>query len=566
MKLRLVILSFILSIVTCGNAQIERNASGHDLFSNLIQLVIKQVPPSSFIPSVPTEQELSEWGNLISLFKHGARDSCKILLQQFNYRLTELHDPATGNTYDVFKEEFPIQRGWGTFIYNRNHRKRLYIHVTHPVDDFNTPFIGGELLRDLKGEWLYIAGASKASQNISLRNSHRVRWSVFHRWHEVLSDLTHLTLSLHGFAAIPGTTPDIVVSNGRTSDDQWGISQISMAFRDSMRASGFRCVLAMYDSGFAKLAGRLNQEGMFSNDSVGFGHWLNLELSLTLRSHASLRERLVIAANRALGITGSRVSHQVNRAFGLVSPRVLRIDSDHRILFPPPSGETFRIVSFNPAVRTRDTIDVQMGNWLNTLGGRKSITTVTRLDSTNDFFSRTKNQKRTHSLAEQIFGKSSTSAPEIMEWKTDAADSSMLGELDPGTAEQLQVHRIPLQRVPVPTYVRQISHQSTPYVWNGILSGSNEPTAAFFQMSNNEKESDQIGASTKFLIPIINNSLHADDGQFIGIRMTEVLMGEIARLVNEHDIASKDIGLLAERGEEGDYYLRIFPRGTFSKK
>jgi hypothetical protein len=41
--------------------------------------------------------------------------------------------------------------------------------------------------------------------------------------------------------------------------------------------------------------------------------------------------------------------------------------------------------------------------------------------------------------------------------------------------------------------------------------------------------------------------------------MTEILIKEIARLVTEHQEAGKDIGLLAEQGDEGNFYLRIFP-------
>ena len=46
--------------------------------------------------------------------------------------------------------------------------------------------------------------------------------------------------------------------------------------------------------------------------------------------------------------------------------------------------------------------------------------------------------------------------------------------------------------------------------------------------------------------------------KFVGIQMTQVLVTEIARLVNENKASDKDIGLLAEQSEKGDYYLRLF--------
>ncbi len=564
--LRFTILSlFVLISFTGGNGQVTRHQSpGDDLFSELMRLTVQHVPSAEFTPAIATDDELREWGRILTLFRRGARDSCRAILQKYNYRLTEMHDPTTGETYDFFKENHPVQRGWGTFVYNRNHKKRLYIQVTHPVDDSNTPAIGGELLRRLNGEWLFIAGTSKSSQNRSLKSTLRARWTVFHRWHEMLTDLTHLTISLHGFNAVRGRTPDIIVSNGRTSDEQWGISQISMAFRDSMRAAGFNCMLAMYDSGYAKLAGRSSQEGIFSNDSVGFGHWLNLELSSAVRGNGSLQKKLLVAADRALELTGSKVSRQMNRAFGLVSPRVVRIDSTHRILFPPPGAETYRIVSFNASEKRKDTIDIRMGNWLGAMRGQKSITTVTRLDSVNDIFSRSSQRRELRGDHSRIFGESDLPMSAMVQFNADPSDSALLGDADPAATEPLQIHRIPLTRAPVPAHSGPVTHRSTPFSWNGLVSQFGAATP-FFQRSGTESELNNSGLSARFLIPIINNTFRGDERQFIGIEMTDVLVGEIARLVSEHEMTAKDIGLLAERSEGGDYYLRIFPGNSSTK-
>lgn len=543
----------------------RRMLTHDDSFPNLLQAIVQQVPSDDFAPAAASDQDLSDWGNILLLFRHNAIDSCKALLRKYDYQLIEIHDPISGNTYDVFKEEYPIQRGWGTFIYNRNHKKRLYMHVTHPFDDFNTLVLGGDLLRRLNAEWLFVTGTSKASQRRSLRNTLRARSTVFHRWHEMLTDLTHLTLSLHGFNTIPGRTPDIVVSNGRTSDEQWGISQISVAFRDTMRASGFNCMLAMYDSGYAQLAGRASQEGIFSNDSVGFGHWLNIELSSALRVNRNLRQKLILAADRALELTGKKVSHQVNRAFGLVSPRVVHIDAAHRMLFPPPAAETYRIVSFNASDKRDDTIDVRMGNWLDTFSGQKNMTSVTRLDSANNLFSSSSRRRNTRATRTRILEEPLAPVSAMMQFNSDPSDSSLLGEVDQGAREPLQVHRIPLKKVPVPSYASQIAHRSTPFSWNGILSGRFAANMPVFQMSTTESEPGDADLSAKFLIPLVNSSYRASEEQFVGIHMTEVLVSEIARLVNEYEMTHKDIGLLAERSEGGDYYLRIFP-GSLSSK
>src|SRR5204862_3296813 len=127
------------------------------------------------------------WGNILNWFRAGKFDSCKNSLAQYNYSLTQLQDGITGNTYDVFKERYPIQKGWGTFIYNRNHKKRLFIHVNHPVDDPKADIIGAELFRKLDAEWLLVAGTRKYSGNSNLSfDVGREKRTVFQRWHELL--------------------------------------------------------------------------------------------------------------------------------------------------------------------------------------------------------------------------------------------------------------------------------------------------------------------------------------------------------------------------------------------
>jgi UDP-N-acetyl-D-mannosaminuronate dehydrogenase len=41
--------------------------------------------------------------------------------------------------------------------------------------------------------------------------------------------------------------------------------------------------------------------------------------------------------------------------------------------------------------------------------------------------------------------------------------------------------------------------------------------------------------------------------------MTSLLVNEIARLVNEHNVDVEDVRLAAEESGNGNYFLRIFP-------
>ncbi len=514
------------------------------------------------VGTIPSDDELRKMGYALTLFRSHMYDSCKSILSKFNYTLVQMVDVTTGATYDIIKEQTPIRRGWGTFVYNRNHTKRLYIHVNHPVDDPGINFIGAEMFRTLGAEWLFIAGTPRYTHPLQApQDVGRVKRTVFERWHEMLTDLTHISISLHAYRSgsfrLPIRASDVVVSNGRTTDEQWGISQISLAFRDSLRAGGVKCGLAMYDSGFASLAGGWNTQGVFSNDSVGFGHWLYLELSEKVRENSPAYRNFIAAANRALELTGKKVSKQMNLAWGLVSPRVVRIDSSHRMLFPPPGAETYRIISFDANTNRSDTMDLRIGNWIEMGGASKTITRVTRLDSTERLLAHGIAGSDPEREVARVVRESPHRLPERIQHAREALNDSTLGDDESIVREPLQVHRIPLQPVLSSTVSNNYVPEEVTFKWEGILPGQFSPNVLTFGMREGSSLSHETIAN--FLIPIINSSYRDGKSRFIGVQMTRVLVDEIARLLDQHDASDKDVGLMAERMQSGDYYLRVFP-------
>lgn len=527
----------------------------------------------SGVYAVPTETDFHDWRAIEILFKYRSLDSCKILLARQNYLLTQVRDVYTGSTFDVIRERPPLRKGWGTFIYNRNHAKRLNIHVNHPVDDPSVLTIAAEMFRRLNAEWMLIGGTSKhAVAGSAAADMGLTRRTIFEQWHEMLSDLTHMSISIHGFPEKvypqPISSTDIIVSNGKTSDNQWGISQISLAFRDTLRHYGLSCSLAMYDSGYARLAGGWNPQGVFSNDSVGFGHWLYMELSGRLREQPVEYHRLIAAADHALELTGKKISQQVNRAFGLVSPRVVRVDSLHRISFPPANAELYRIISFNPGRRSNDTIDVRMGNWVDVFGSHRSSASVSRLDTADGLGHELQRSRRNTdgAVINRIVEDPPVSIHSVVNFAGgEVPDSSRAGEDEGRTNEPLQVHRIPLQPVLASTYSPQAPPAGTPFRWDGFVPRGFNTSIPTFEISTERSNASAMEGFPKFLIPIINSSYQAGQDRFIGVQMTRILVTEIARLVHENQMRGKDVGLLAEQSEQGGYYLRIFPTGAGDK-
>jgi hypothetical protein len=521
---------------------------------------------------VPDDADLDRWTLALNLFRAGRFDSCRAVLSRFDYELTTLRDAVSGGTFDVFRERLPVRRGWGTLIHNRNNHKRLIVHVNHPVDDGNIPVIGAELFRRTGSRWMLIGGSARhAVPSSRAADAALADRSVFQRWHELLTDLTQVAVSLHTYRPeaypFPVSAADVIISNGRTSDIQWGISQISVAFRDTLRYAGFHTALAMLDSGFARLAGGSNPQGVYSNDSTGFGHWMNVEISSRVRHSPAEYMRFIGAADRALGITQKSVSKQINHAFGLVSPRVVRIDKANKLLFPPPGEEKYRIVSFGPGGSGNDTLDLLLGRWLGAGQDGNGVSRIVEYDTAGSiagYMGRTAGRQMGGTITKLVTAPG-TFASGIRPAEHRPADSLLAGEESEDVREPLQVYRIPLQPVIASTVSPEYSPVSTPFHWGGILPEGYTPQVFTFAAASPRVSDIDVSGLSRFLIPLLRNSYHSGGLRFVGVDMTDLLVNEIARLVSEYRVEGEEIDLIAEEDESGDYYLRLFPEGAFDQ-
>jgi hypothetical protein len=537
------------------------NPGAGDPFLTVIREAVSSIPHySDRAYVVPTDAELDQWRLAIDLFRADRFDSCRALIAQFNYTLTTVKDAVSGNTFDVFRENVPIKRGWGTLVFNRGALKRLNIHVNHPVDDLNIPVIGAELFRRAGAKWMLIGGSSKrAGEGQTTADLALARRSVFQRWHELVTDATQVSVSLHTYHPedypFPISASDMVVSNGRTTDVQWGISQISLSLRDSLRSEGFHTALAMLDSGFARLAGGTNPQGIYSNDTAGFGHWINIELSAEIRNSHADYMRFIRVADRALSVTHKSVAHPGNQAFGLVSPRVVRFGRANTMLFPPPQPEKYRIVSFSPGKSGKDTLDLLLGNWLDTRSNGRGGARIVEYDTTGSISSFSNGATVTR-LVTPSPGKFVSGIRPV---EHRPADTLAAGDEGEEAREPIQVHRIPLQPVLASTVSPEFEPVLTPFHWGGILPEGFTPQVFTYRSASQPDISGMdIPGLSRFLIPILKSSYQTGGNRFVGVDMTDLLVNEIARLVSEYRVEGREIGMIAEQGEDGDYYLRLF--------
>ncbi len=539
-----------------------------DPFTQLIDEIqsdLVNTPDRGF--TVPTEEELRDFASALKLFQNGSKDSCIAVLKKFHYTLERVADiRAAGTMYDVIREERPVHRGWGTFIYNEHFAKQLNIHVNHPYEDANALSIGADLFRGTHAAWFLVAGTGKkASIDKISSDIARAHVSIFQRLHESLTDVSHLTLSVHSYTqkyySGPLASTDIVLSNGTTTDEQWGISPISLAYRDSLRRAGFSCALAMYDSGYGALSANTNPQAIYSNESVGFGHWINVELSNSVRENAEECARFIQITDRSLDLSGKKLTQQSGHIFGLVSPRVVRFDSAHPIMFPPPGQQTYRIISFNTSRSRNDTLNIHAGSWLNLFNSDRSMARIQEIDSASGIIHEFR-QKRINTSRNVLASivEDGTAVPASSDGlRTPDRDSSLADADGADGFEPIQVHRIPLQPMVLTPGMNQGEIITTSYRWNGVLQSGYAASVPTFRMSAGRPVISETDMLPNFLIPIMSNSYRTAGSKFVGVQMTKVLVEEIARLVTDQEHPQQDVNLVAEENENGDYYLRIVP-------
>jgi hypothetical protein len=259
----------------------------------------------------------------------------------------------------------------------------------------------------------------------------------------------------------------------------------------------------------------------------------------------------------------------VNRGFGLVSPRVIKVDSAHRLFFPPSGNNTYKMVSFDEKKNTSDTIDIRIGNWIDLLNKQRQLASVKLYDTSKGSNYKDRDVKRKgkkNSVFTRIIEQPLAVDASMKYNNTAIRDTGQTNDDDDGLSEPIQVHRIPLRPIIRQIYSNQYSSSMTPFRWEGVVTGSIQPSIPVFEFEGSQTTEQQTKNLPKFLIPLLSSAYKGEKKKYVGIHMTDILVDEIARLVHEYEVFDKDIGLLAEESSSGDYYLRIFPTPARSSK
>lgn len=318
------IFSFIITRITPTQAQIV-DLSG-DLLDQ-VQTIRNNMPGAGSEGFVkPTNEELDDWRNLITNLIDGRYTTADSLVhanfpfyQLFRFTDTGFNDQI----YYLLRENFPVTKGWGTFIINPNFERQICIEIPHPIYDINTYSEGTNIFRRTGSRFLIMAGTHRcANAEISpcdgtFHGCGDDRYPVSDMAHFAASpfQVTHETIfeknvqiyafNIHGHGR--DDCEDIFLSNGHKTQSK----PILFNIKASLLASGGVSVAVAGDgTSSCPLVGSNNVQGRFTNNapdpcteaaSATTGYFIHVEQTRRVRDSFSLYSKFINAINDNIG-------------------------------------------------------------------------------------------------------------------------------------------------------------------------------------------------------------------------------------------------------------------------
>jgi len=156
---------------------------------------------------VPADQEQADFAELaVSLV--GANDLAHAnqLAVKNNYSLTYYLDRGDDNSVNyLLRENKPIQKGWGLYVFRVDSTSNIIIEAPHPLYDRRTPSVALNIYRALDARALLIAGAHRNANSDGSADMAHTTESIFQSVHEALSQEIQVAsgnviiLQIHGF-------------------------------------------------------------------------------------------------------------------------------------------------------------------------------------------------------------------------------------------------------------------------------------------------------------------------------------------------------------------------------
>jgi hypothetical protein len=238
----------------------------------------------------PNQGERVEFASAISMVMTGDVSSADSALEAFGYDAGLVLETTSRDTLVIIQERSPVERGWGTYVYNLTTDEAFDVHINHPIYDINTYQVGTDLYVSSHARWLLIAGTHRYANPGANSDMARSWTSIFQAVHELIAPSGAIAVSIHGFTpdyyGPPIDTTDIILSNGCTTGGDWEATASAVTLRGLLREAGWFAALVAYDDeSYLELSGAVNPQGRHSNTAFGHGRWIHVELARPIREH-----------------------------------------------------------------------------------------------------------------------------------------------------------------------------------------------------------------------------------------------------------------------------------------
>ncbi len=276
-------------------------------------------------PYVDPTPALNAFRHVAAAMAWGDVRAAAVSAAALDYEVVEFVDAHTQRTYYVLREDLnriKTARGWGSYIVNPNSRIDVLVEVPHPLDDVETPEIGGVVFEQAHAKGLLIAGAHRLKADVP-----DLVDSIFHQVHTAwIGPQAQATAwQIHGFVLSKHEFPDgahVIVSTGdggiapelkqldAICEDQ-GLASYVFNNRPAASKANQRLNGDVPGVAFVSLAATTNEQGRLSR-SLG-GSFVHVELESQVRMDAAQRDRIASVIATAMRDQPSRTAQATRR-------------------------------------------------------------------------------------------------------------------------------------------------------------------------------------------------------------------------------------------------------------
>jgi hypothetical protein len=237
---------------------------------------------------IPTKSEQLAFENMVLAIEGDDPESAGQSAITHYYQLIKFSDQENfGAESYILREQLPIKKGWGVYVFNIKYPRNIIIEAPHPLSDEETPEVALNIFRALNARALLISGTHRDANRDGSADSAHAPESIFHTVHVALSQHTQqfnqgaVFLQIHGFNSRnhPDYPSVVIGHNGKlTPENNRLLQNIKEALQDNNIQVGI-CDGKKYRD----LCGTKNLQ----NSETQRGTFIHIELNESLRQNGS---------------------------------------------------------------------------------------------------------------------------------------------------------------------------------------------------------------------------------------------------------------------------------------